>query len=75
LNDIMLDPAANAGHKIDSIKVLDQLADNGAQTATAAARFNIVINLGADADGGVGYQLEAAGRRRAMDLILRATGP
>jgi hypothetical protein len=51
LNDIMLDPAANAKHKIDSIKVLDQLADNGAQTAAAAAMFNIVINLGADADG------------------------
>jgi hypothetical protein len=51
LNNIMLDPAANAKHKIDSIKVLDQLADNGAQAAAAAARFVIQINLGADADG------------------------
>ena len=51
LSDIMLDPAANNRHKVDAIKVLDQLADNGPQTAAAAAMFNIVINLGTDADG------------------------
>jgi hypothetical protein len=51
LSGIMLDPAANNRHKVDAIKVLDQLADNGPQTAATAAMFNIVINLGTDVDG------------------------
>jgi hypothetical protein len=50
LSAIMTDDKASPKHRIDSAKVLDQLADNGAQSA-AAAYFNIVINLGADADG------------------------
>ena len=51
LNDIMLDPAANNRHKVDAIKVLDQLADNGAQAEAESARFVITINLGTDASG------------------------
>ena len=51
LNDIMLDPAANNRHKVDAIKVLDQLADNGAQAAAESSRFLITINLGTDASG------------------------
>jgi hypothetical protein len=50
LGDIMNDPGANPRHRIDSAKVLDDLAANGPQTATAEARFVIQINLGADTE-------------------------
>jgi hypothetical protein len=45
----MDDPKANARHRVDSIKALDALADPGPQTATAADRFMIHIDLTADA--------------------------
>ena len=44
----MRDPNANERHRINSIKVLDGLASNGAEAAAAGARFEITINLGAD---------------------------
>jgi hypothetical protein len=49
LGGIMRDPNANERHRIDSIKTLDSLATaNGAEAAGAGARFEIIINLGAD---------------------------
>ena len=45
---IMLDDNANARHRIDSAKVLNDFAANGPAGAPAADRFQIVINLGAD---------------------------
>jgi hypothetical protein len=48
LNTIMLDCAASPKHRIDSAKVLDQFAANGPETAPAADRFIITINLSAD---------------------------
>ena len=44
----MMDDQANARHRIDSAKVLDDFAANGPQGAPAADRFQITINLGAD---------------------------
>jgi hypothetical protein len=51
LAGIMDDPGTHAKHKIDSIRALDHLAANGPQAAGDGSMFNIVINLGADADG------------------------
>jgi hypothetical protein len=51
LAGIMDDPSTHAKHKIDSIRALDHLAANGPQAAGDGSMFNIVINLGADADG------------------------
>src|SRR5262249_18966804 len=47
LEKIMSDEGANARHRIDSVKALDALADNGPQ-ATSSDRFVITINLGED---------------------------
>ena len=44
----MNDVTANARHRIDSVKVLDDLAANGPVAAPAADRFVIQINLGSD---------------------------
>jgi len=49
LNTIMSDESANARHRVDSIKALDALADNGPRAAPAADRFIIHIDLSADA--------------------------
>jgi hypothetical protein len=49
LADIFLDETANARHRVDSIKALDAIADPGPQTAPAADRFIITIDLGEDA--------------------------
>src|SRR5262249_27007297 len=49
LEKIMSDEGANARHRIDSVKALDSLADNGPQATPAADRFIITINLGEDA--------------------------
>jgi hypothetical protein len=48
LENILLDPKANAKHRIDSAKVLDTLAANGPQAAQEEDRVVITINLGAD---------------------------
>ena len=48
LEKIMSDETANARHRIDSIKALDSIADPGPQTAPAADRFIITIDLGED---------------------------
>jgi hypothetical protein len=49
LSGILLDDTANARHRIDSCKVLNDLAANGpGDTAPTADRFIIQINLGAD---------------------------
>jgi hypothetical protein len=46
---IMNDDSANARHRIDSAKVLNDFASNGpGQNAPASDRFVITINLGAD---------------------------
>ena len=45
---IMLDDNANARHRIDSAKVLNDFAANGPQGAPASDRFVITINLGSD---------------------------
>jgi hypothetical protein len=53
LGGIMLDSAgANARHRIDAAKELNNLASNGPGAAVpAGAVFSIVINLGADENG------------------------
>src|SRR5262249_8360689 len=48
LNTIMNDDRAIARHRVDSIKALDALADNGPQATPAADRFVIKIDLTAD---------------------------
>jgi hypothetical protein len=48
LGDIMNDPGANPRHRIDSAKVLDDFAADGAEVAAAGARFVIHIDLGGD---------------------------
>lgn len=50
---IMNDDSANARHRIDSAKVLNDFASNGPQSAPAGDkdRFVITINLGSDVDG------------------------
>jgi hypothetical protein len=52
LSGIMNDPDANAKHRIDASKTLNDFASTGAEAAAAAARFEIVINLSADTQGG-----------------------
>jgi hypothetical protein len=49
LEKIMSDESANARHRIDSVKALDALADNGPGMAPAADRYVIRIDLSADA--------------------------
>jgi len=46
LDSILMDPKANAKHRIDSAKVLDTLADNGPQAAAEQDRVVVTINLG-----------------------------
>ena len=49
LDSIASDPTANARHRIDSCKVLNDLASNGpGDTTPAADRFQIIIRLDAD---------------------------
>jgi hypothetical protein len=48
LSGILMDDNANARHRIDSAKVLNDFAANGPAGAPAADRFQITINLGAD---------------------------
>ena len=48
LSGILLDNSANARHRIDSAKTLNDFAANGPQGAPASDRFSIVINLGSD---------------------------
>src|SRR6516165_6041700 len=48
LEKIMSDESANPRHRVDSIKALDALADNGPQATPAADRFIIKIDLTAD---------------------------
>jgi len=50
LSDILMDPKANAKHRIDSAKALDDLADNGPQAAPEADR--VVIRIDLTAGGG-----------------------
>jgi hypothetical protein len=50
LGGIMLDDAANARHRIDASKTLNEFAANG-PAGTAGTFFEITINLGADTDG------------------------
>src|SRR5262249_2533683 len=48
LEKILSDERASPKHRIDAAKVLDDLADNGPQSAPEQDRYHIVINLGAD---------------------------
>jgi hypothetical protein len=48
LSGILLDSTANARHRIDSAKTLNDFANTGGEAAAAATRFSIVINLGSD---------------------------
>ena len=49
---IMMDGNANARHRIDSAKVLNDFAANPQEGAAAASEmFSITINLGSDTDG------------------------
>ena len=48
---IMLDDGANARHRLDACKVLDDFSATGPAAAPAQDRFKITINLGADVDG------------------------
>jgi hypothetical protein len=50
LGDIMLDISASPKHRIDASKTLDTFAANGPETAPAADRFIITINLGSDVE-------------------------
>ena len=45
---IMDDPRANHRHKVDAIKTLDAIADNGPKTAAGEEKFYIRIDMGAD---------------------------
>ena len=49
LHGILADSAANPRHRIDAVKALDALADNGPKTASTADRYVIHIDLTADA--------------------------
>src|SRR5262249_13869009 len=46
LGAIMDDTNASPRHRVDAIKTLDGLATNGPESAAAADRFQIVINIG-----------------------------
>lgn len=46
LDGIMSDPKSNARHKVDAIKTLDALADNGPKSAPDGERIQIIIDLG-----------------------------
>jgi hypothetical protein len=48
LGDILHDDSASPRHRIESAKELRVIAANGPETAPAADRFQITINLGAD---------------------------
>jgi hypothetical protein len=48
LEKILSDERASPKHRIDAAKTLDDLADNGPQTAAENDRIHIVINLGGD---------------------------
>ena len=48
LDSIMSDPNASPRHRVDAIKTLDSFASNGPESAPAADRFQITINLGSD---------------------------
>jgi hypothetical protein len=48
---IMLDDGANARHRLDACKVLDDFSANGPTAVATQDRFIITINLGSDADG------------------------
>jgi hypothetical protein len=48
LDSIMTDPATSPRHRVDAIKTLDGFASNGPESAPAADRFQITINLGSD---------------------------
>ena len=48
LDKILSDEKISPRHKIEAVKVLDDLADNGPQSAPEQDRYHIVINLGAD---------------------------
>jgi hypothetical protein len=48
LSDILLDAGANARHRIDASKVLNDFASSGPQSAPASDRYIITINLSAD---------------------------
>jgi hypothetical protein len=51
LASVMDNPAASPRHRVDAIKVLDDFAANGPQTAPTADRFIISIRLGNDDSG------------------------
>src|SRR5262245_17069677 len=46
LDNIMMDSRTNPKHKVDAIKALDALADNGPQAAAEQDRVIVTINLG-----------------------------
>jgi hypothetical protein len=50
LGGIMMDGSASPKHRIDASKTLDQFAGNGPESAPAAERFIITINLGTDVE-------------------------
>jgi hypothetical protein len=52
LSNILLDNTANARHRIDSCKVLNDFAANGPEAAPASDRFIISIVLNSDNSGG-----------------------
>src|SRR5215472_16035214 len=49
LEKIMSDDSQNSRHRVDAVKALDSLADNGPRAAPDADRFIIRIDLTADA--------------------------
>jgi len=60
LGGIMRNPNANERHRIDSIKALDALAQNGPESVPAADRILIRIDLGGDV-------VERYNKSRAID--------
>jgi hypothetical protein len=48
LSGILLDNTANARHRIDSAKTLNDFASTGAEAAAAGTQFVIQINMGSD---------------------------
>jgi hypothetical protein len=71
LDGIMTDQKQSARHRIDAIKTLDQLADNGPQSAPEADRFIIRIDL--TAGGGEVVEFNKTLKPDPRDDIIDAT--
>jgi hypothetical protein len=72
LGGIALDPDANAKHRIDASKALDQLAGNGPENTPTAEHFQIIINLDGDTRLKVDKNLGVVSDTKVIDHELPA---